>query len=302
MLNYLAEVKPYFLSLQENITQQLLALDKTLEYKEDLWEKEPKGGGGKTRVFQKGSIFEKAGVNFSHVQGESLPKAATLTRPHLHKRPYHAVGVSVVIHPDNPYVPTTHANVRFLIVDSDPITWWFGGGYDLTPYYGFEEDCIHWHQSAKNACDPYGKDIYPTFKKNCDEYFYLKHRQEARGIGGLFFDNLNQPDFETCFALTKSIGTSFMQAYMPIVLKRKEHSYTEHEKKFQLYRRGRYVEFNLLYDRGTLFGLESNGRTESILMSMPPEVIWEYNWQPKENSQELKLYTDFLPAKSWIND
>ena len=295
-------VKQYLLELQRNICSQLEALDNQGRFISDEWAR-PEGGGGLTRVMDKGLIFEKAGVNFSHVQGEQLPASASATRPELSGCQFTALGVSLVIHPHNPYVPTTHANVRFFIAEKPghaPI-WWFGGGFDLTPYYGFEEDCKHWHTCAKAACDPFGEDLYTKFKNWCDQYFYIKHRQEARGIGGLFFDDYNDISFEHSFGLMQSIGDHFIKAYEPIVTKRHGLSYTEEEKTFQRYRRGRYVEYNLVYDRGTLFGLQSNGRTESILMSLPPEVIWRYNWRPEVGSPEEQLYTKFLPIREWIS-
>ena len=300
-VNSIELVKSYLLQLQHNICMSLEKLDEKAQFMEDAWTR-PQGGGGLTRVLDKGGVFAKAGVNFSHVTGGQLPASASAHRPELAGRKFSALGVSLVIHPDNPYIPTTHANVRFFIAEKEnaaPI-WWFGGGFDLTPYYGFEEDCQHWHQIAFNACQPFGKAIYPRFKSWCDDYFYLKHRQEARGIGGLFFDDYNEQGFEHSFALTQSIGDHFIKAYGPIVERRRSLPFGDREKAFQLYRRGRYVEFNLVYDRGTLFGLQSEGRTESILMSLPPEVHWTYNWQPEKNSAEEKLYTDFLPAKNWL--
>ena len=249
-----------------------------------------------------GKVFEKAGVNFSHVTGKNLPPSATANRPELSGRTFTAMGVSLVIHPNNPFIPTSHANVRFFIAEKEgeaPV-WWFGGGFDLTPYYGFEEDCIFWHEVARNACQPFGDDVYPRFKKWCDEYFYLKHRQEARGVGGLFFDDLNEQSFEHSFGLMKSIGDHYTKAYCPIVKKRMNHPFIENHKEFQRFRRGRYVEYNLIYDRGTIFGLQSGGRTESILMSLPPEVNWGYQWQPEEGSEESRLYTDFLPVRDWL--
>ncbi|MFI4962946.1 MAG: oxygen-dependent coproporphyrinogen oxidase [Legionellales bacterium] len=294
-------VKDYLLSLQNTICQALEGLDAKAQFIEDTWQR-PTGGGGITRLMTKGSVFEKVGVNYSHVCGENLPASATANRPELAERNFKALGLSLVIHPDNPYIPTTHANVRFFIAEkegADPV-WWFGGGFDLTPYYGFREDCIHWHQTAYEACRPFGAEIYPKFKRWCDDYFFLKHRNEARGIGGLFFDDYNAISFEHSFALMQSIGDHFLKGYAPIVSKRLSHSFAEREKTFQKYRRGRYVEFNLLYDRGTLFGLQSGGRTESILMSLPPEVTWDYNWQPVDKSPEAELYTEFLPAQDWI--
>jgi coproporphyrinogen III oxidase len=295
------QVKTYFLQLQNTICSALEKLDGSSQFIEDAWTR-AEGGGGITRIMNKGNLFAKAGVNFSHVSGHKLPPSASAMRPELADRQFSALGVSLVIHPENPYIPTTHANIRFFVAEKKdlPSIWWFGGGFDLTPYYGFEEDCRHWHQTASDACAPFGNDLYPRFKAWCDQYFYLKHRQEARGIGGLFFDDFNEQSFEHSFGLTKSVGDHFIKAYVPIVLRRKSLPFTEREKSFQLYRRGRYVEFNLIYDRGTLFGLQSGGRTESILMSLPPEVHWEYNWQPEENSAEARLYTDYLPAKDWI--
>ncbi|MDR3501378.1 MAG: oxygen-dependent coproporphyrinogen oxidase [Legionella sp.] len=296
------QVKAYLLQLQDNICTVIEDLDGRSRFVEDAW-KRPAGGGGLTRVLTQGKVFAKAGVNFSHVSGEQLPPSASAHRPELAGRKFSALGVSLVIHPDNPYIPTSHANVRFFIAEKEgsaPI-WWFGGGFDLTPYYGFEEDCRHWHQIALNACQPFGEDIYPRFKKWCDEYFFIKHRNEARGIGGLFFDDYNEVNFEHSFALMQSIGDHYIKAYAPIVSLRKEHPFGAQEKTFQNYRRGRYVEFNLVYDRGTLFGLQSGGRTESILMSLPPDVSWTYNWQPEENSSEAKLYSNFLPPRDWLS-
>lgn len=295
------DVKSYLLALHNELCTHITQLDGTAQFHEDAWVR-PAGGGGITRVLANGKIFAKGGVNFSQVSGDSLPPTASAHRPELAGRTFTALGVSLVLHPDNPYIPTAHANVRFFLAEkegSNPV-WWFGGGYDLTPYYGFEEDCIHWHQTALDACSPFGDDLYLKFKKWCDEYFFIKHRNEARGIGGLFFDDYNEKNFEHSFGLMKSIGNHFIKAYAPIVLRRKDHSFGEREKAFQMYRRGRYVEFNLVYDRGTLFGLQSGGRTESILMSLPPEVRWEYDWQPEPNSDEAKLYTDFLPARDWL--
>ncbi|KTD06510.1 oxygen-dependent coproporphyrinogen III oxidase [Legionella gratiana] len=299
--NAIAQVKTYLLQLQNTICSRLENLDKQARFIEDAWQRSA-GGGGITRVLTQGLVFEKAGVNFSHVSGTHLPASASAHRPELAGRNFNALGVSLVIHPDNPYVPTSHANVRFFIAEkenAEPV-WWFGGGFDLTPYYGFEEDCQHWHQTAFEACQPFGQSIYPKFKQWCDDYFFIKHRNEARGIGGLFFDDYNEISFDHSFSLMQSIGNHYIEAYAPIVSRRKNHPFSEREKAFQKYRRGRYVEFNLVYDRGTLFGLQSNGRTESILMSLPPEVTWEYNWHPEENSAEAKLYTDFLPQRNWL--
>ena len=296
-------VRDYLLGLQDHICQQLEIVDGQEKFVEDAWERtDGLAGGGRTRVLNDGAVFEQGGVNFSHVRGTSMPASATANRPELAGRSFEAIGVSLVIHPKNPFAPTSHANVRFFIAEKEgeePI-WWFGGGYDLTPYYGFEEDAIHWHQTAKNACDPFGDDVYPKLKKWCDDYFYLKHRDETRGAGCLFFDDLNEGGFKHCFAFLQSVGNSYIDAYVPIVKRRKDTQYGEREYDFQLYRRGRYVEFNLVYDRGTLFGLQSGGRTESILMSLPPLVKWRYNWQPEPGSDEAKLYEVFLKPQDWL--
>jgi coproporphyrinogen III oxidase len=300
-MNDIETVHEYLLNLQDLITNALQALDHDLRIQKDDWLR-AEGGGGISCVMNQGKVFEQAGVNFSHVFGKNLPSSATTQRPELKGRSFQALGVSLVIHPLNPYIPTTHMNVRFFNAERDneePI-WWFGGGFDLTPYYGFEEDAKHWHETAKAACIEFGEDIYPRYKQWCDEYFYLKHRQEPRGIGGLFFDDLNDWGFEKCFALMQSIGDHFLPAYLPIVERRKDTAYSERERNFQLYRRGRYVEFNLVYDRGTLFGLQSGGRTESILMSLPPKVHWQYNWQPEPGSPEAELYENFLKPKDWV--
>ncbi len=303
-MNYpdIERIKAYLQSLQDTICQKITELDGKETFLEQTWER-AEGGGGRSRVLTHGALFEQAGVNFSHIKGEKMPASATAHRPELAGRSYQAMGVSLVIHPLNPYVPTTHANVRFFIAEkegADPV-WWFGGGFDLTPYYGFEEDAIHWHTVANELCTPYGTEVYPKYKQWCDDYFFLKHRNEPRGIGGLFYDDLNQWDFESCFAFTQDVGNGFLQAYVPIVEKRREIPWGERERQFQLYRRGRYVEFNLVWDRGTLFGLQSGGRTESILMSMPPLVRWEYDYHPKAGSPEAKLYTDFLiTGKDWL--
>jgi len=293
-------VKQYLLNLQDQICSALEQEDGKARFNEDNWQRE-EGGGGRTRVLTHGKVFEQAGINFSEVQGASMPGSATAHRPELEGRSFQAMGVSLVIHPHNPYVPTSHANVRFFIAEKEgePPVWWFGGGFDLTPYYPFKEDVIHWHQTSKDACDPFGKDIYPRYKKWCDEYFYLKHRNETRGVGGLFFDDLNEWGFDRCFAFMQSIGNHYVKAYQPIVNKRKAHDYGERERDFQLYRRGRYVEFNLVYDRGTLFGLQSGGRTESILMSLPPLVKWRYNWSPDAGSDEAMLY-EMLKPTDWL--
>ncbi|MGI1670724.1 MAG: oxygen-dependent coproporphyrinogen oxidase [Neptuniibacter sp.] len=294
-------VKEYLLSLQDNICNQLEAVDGSGKFEEDSWDREA-GGGGRTRVLANGAIVEKGGVNFSHVFGDKLPASATAHRPELAGRTFQAMGVSLVIHPNNPYIPTSHANVRFFIAEkegSEPV-WWFGGGFDLTPYYGNDEDCKYWHQTAKNACDPFGEDIYPRFKEWCDDYFYLKHRDEPRGIGGLFFDDLNEYGFEKSFALMRSIGDAYIEAYRPIVERNKDKPFGERQKDFQLHRRGRYVEFNLVFDRGTLFGLQSGGRTESILMSLPPEVRWGYDWKPEPGTEEAVLYERYLKPRNWL--
>lgn len=297
-----APVSSYLLDLQERICEAIERLEEDGHgFREDQWQRE-EGGGGRSRVLEDGAVFEKAGINFSHVHGGQLPASATAQRPELAGRSFEALGVSLVIHPRNPYIPTSHANVRFFIAQKEnaaPV-WWFGGGFDLTPYYGFEEDAVHWHQTARQACDPFGADTYPRYKKWCDDYFYLKHRAEPRGIGGLFFDDLNEPDFENSFAFMRSVGDHYIPAYTPIVEKRRDHPYGERERDFQLYRRGRYVEFNLVYDRGTLFGLQTGGRTESILMSLPPVVKWRYDWQPEAGSPEAELYDKFLKPGDWI--
>ena len=297
----LQAVKNYLLDLQDRICRELAHEDGRAQFQEDAWQR-AEGGGGRTRVLTEGAVFEQAGVNFSHVSGQQLPASATAHRPELAGRAWQALGVSLVIHPHNPYVPTSHANVRFFIAErpgSEPV-WWFGGGFDLTPFYPFEEDAIHWHHTAKTACEPFGADCYPRYKKWCDEYFFLKHRNETRGIGGLFFDDLHEPGFEHSFGFMRSVGDHYLAAYLPIVQKRKHTAYGERERDFQLYRRGRYVEFNLVYDRGTLFGLQSGGRTESILMSLPPLVKWRYNWQPQPGTPEARLYDEFLKPRDWL--
>ena len=300
MIKNSQSVRDYFLTLQNKITEKLQEQE-TVSFIEDKWKRE-EGGGGQSRILENGDIFEKAGINFSDVQGKHLPASATNKRPNLENASFRAMGISLVFHPRNPFVPTCHMNLRFFSVmkDEEEITWWFGGGYDLTPYYGFEEDAIHWHRTAHEACEPFGQSIYPEFKKACDRYFYLPHRNEPRGIGGIFFDDYNEVDFQHSFALTQSVGNSFLPAYMPIVEKRKNTPFNDSHKKFQHYRRGRYVEFNLVYDRGTLFGLQSNGRTESILMSLPPQVNWTYDYKPDSNSEEALLYQNFLIEKDWL--
>lgn len=294
-------VKAYLLDLQHRICAELEQEDGAATFLEDVWQREG-GGGGCTRLLRHGGVFEQAGVNFSHVYGERLPPSATAQRPELAGCRFQALGVSVVVHPSNPYVPTSHANVRFFIATAEgrsPI-WWFGGGFDLTPYYGFEDDCVHWHLTALAACKPFGPEVYPRFKRWCDDYFFLKHRGEPRGIGGLFFDDLNEWGFERGFAFMRSVGDHYLAAYRPIVARRKDVAYGARERDFQLYRRGRYVEFNLVYDRGTLFGLQSGGRTESILMSLPPVVHWRYNWAPQPGTQEGDLYERYLRPRDWL--
>lgn len=296
-------VHRYLLELQATICDRLEAVDGEGQFVADSWDR-PEGGGGISRVITDGRVFEKGGVNFSHVMGATMPPSATAHRPHLAGAPWQAMGVSLVMHPKNPYVPTSHANVRFFVATpegGEPV-WWFGGGYDLTPYYGFDEDCRQWHQTARAACQPFGEDIYPRYKQWCDEYFYLKHRQEPRGVGGLFFDDHNTGHFAEDFGLMQAVGSSFIAAYEPIVQRRKDHPWGERERDFQLYRRGRYVEFNLVYDRGTLFGLQSGGRTESILMSLPPLVRWDYNQVPEPGSEEARLTEHFLTGRNWLED
>lgn len=295
-------VKSYLLQLQQNICDGLEAMDQHADFREDRWDRDT-GGSGITRVIEGGNVIEKGGVNFSHVFGSSLPASATSKRPELAGCSFQAMGVSLVIHPRNPYAPTSHANVRFFIAEKegqDPV-WWFGGGYDLTPYYGFDEDCIHWHETAKIACEPFGDGVYEKYKDWCDEYFYLPHRKEPRGIGGLFFDDHNEWGFDKTFAFMQAVGDSYLDAYTPILQRRKDLPFGEKEKHFQQYRRGRYVEFNLVLDRGTIFGLQSGvGRIESILMSLPPQVRWEYDWHPEAGSEEARLYTDYLKPKNWV--
>lgn len=297
------KVKAYLLKLQDNICNALEGEEPETRFIEDLWERS-EGGGGRTRVLSGGQTFEQGGVNFSHVWGFNLPPSATAIRPDLANRKYQAMGVSLVIHPNNPYVPTSHANVRLFIAEkeNEPTIWWFGGGFDLTPYYPFEDDVIQWHQCAKAACEPFGEKVYDNHKKWCDDYFFLKHRNETRGVGGLFFDDLNEWGFEKCFAYMQSVGNHYIKAYLPIVQKRKGTPFGERERNFQLYRRGRYVEYNLVYDRGTLFGLQSGGRTESILMSLPPVVHWKYNWKPEDGSPEATLYERYLKPQDWLGD
>ena len=298
----IGQVKKYLVQLQESICSDLESLDGRAIFEIDRWTKEDGSGSGITSVICDGNVFEKGGVNFSIVEGNKMPKSASALRPELEGRKYTALGVSLVMHPENPYIPTVHANVRFFVAEESgkkPI-WWFGGGFDLTPFYGFDEDVVHWHTTAKKACLPFGEKVYSKYKKWCDDYFYLEHRNEQRGIGGLFFDDLNEGGFDRCFEFMKSVGDHFSEAYLPIVIKRKDTPYGEKERNFQLYRRGRYVEFNLIYDRGTLFGLQSGGRTESILMSMPPEVKWSYQLQVEKDSEEGKLYNHYLKPKEWV--
>ena len=296
----LDNIKRYFTSLQDNIVSRMEALDGGA-FRRDAWTR-PKGGGGVSKLIENSNLLERGGVNFSHVRGETLPPSASASRPELAGRSFEAMGVSLVLHPKNPYVPTVHMNVRFFYAGkdgADPV-WWFGGGMDLTPYYGFEEDAVHFHSKCRKSLEPFGSDFHPRFKSWCDRYFFLKHRDEPRGIGGIFFDDLSEPDFEFCFALTRSVGDHFLDAYIPIAERRRDLAYGERERDFQAYRRGRYVEFNLVFDRGTLFGLQSGGRTESILMSLPPIVKWRYDWKPEPGSPEARLYDVFLTGKDWV--
>ena len=296
-------VKKYLIELQQSICSEVELIEGGAKFAQDSWTRVDKRGSGLTNILSNGNIFEKGGINYSIITGDKMPKSATALRPELEGRKYTALGVSLVLHPENPFIPTAHANVRFFIAEEqgkNPI-WWFGGGFDLTPYYGFDEDAVHWHQTAKKACMPFGEDVYPKYKKWCDDYFYLDHRDEQRGIGGLFFDDFNSGSFDECFDFMKSVGNHFSEAYLPIVRKRMSTPYTENEKDFQLYRRGRYVEFNLIHDRGTLFGLQSGGRTESILMSLPPTVKWSYQFKTKPNSEEEKLTSYFLKPRDWVS-
>ena len=297
-------VESYLRGLQQRIVDALAALDGQT-FRQDHWTR-PAGGGGVSCLIEEGHLIERGGVNFSHVMGDQLPPSASAHRSELAGRPFEAMGVSLVMHPRNPYCPTAHMNVRYFVAhppkqepEAAPV-FWFGGGMDLTPYYGFHEDAVHFHQTCRDALTPHGADYYPRFKDWCDRYFFLKHRNEARGVGGVFYDDLNEPDFEASFALTRSVGDAFIDAYTPILMRRRDHPWGERERDFQAYRRGRYVEFNLVYDRGTLFGLQSGGRTESILMSMPPIVKWRYDWHPEAGSPEATLYTDFLPHRNWL--
>ena len=297
----LAAVREFFAGLQQTIVARLSDADGRA-FRRDEWAR-PEGGGGVTQILEDGGVFERAGVNFSHVSGASLPPSASAGRPELAGRSFQALGASLVLHPRNPYVPTVHMNVRFFVAERPGAgaVWWFGGGMDLTPYYPFAEDARHFHRACRDALAPFGAERYPRYKKWCDDYFHLKHRGEPRGIGGVFYDDLSEPDFETCFALTRSVGDGFLAAYLPILERRKDLLYGARERAFQAYRRGRYVEFNLVYDRGTLFGLQSGGRTESILMSLPPRVEWRYDWKPEPGSPEEKLYTEFLVPKDWAD-
>ena len=293
-------VKQYLTDLHDRITDALERMD-TAKFRRDPWHR-PEGGGGESRILSEGSVFERAGVSFSHVFGASMPQSATQQRPEVAGAPFEAMGISLVLHPRNPYAPTTHANVRFLIAtprDTAPV-WWFGGGFDLTPYYAFDEDVLHWHTTARAACLPFGAGVYEKYKDWCDRYFFLPHRNETRGVGGLFFDDLNEGGFDRSFGLLRSVGDHFLSAYLPILERRKDLPFGERERAFQLYRRGRYVEFNLVYDRGTLFGLQSRGRAESILMSLPPLVRWEYDWHPLPGSSEARLYSDFLRPRDYL--
>ncbi|MGD8207643.1 MAG: oxygen-dependent coproporphyrinogen oxidase [Thiohalocapsa sp.] len=303
----IAAVRSYLLSLQDQICSALADEDGASGFREDAWAR-PAGGGGRSRILEDGAVFEKGGINFSDVQGDMLPQSASASRPELAGRSFRAMGVSLVMHPRNPYVPTSHMNVRFFVAEKpgEPPVWWFGGGFDLTPYYGYDEDVIHWHRTARRACDGFGGDdgaaVHARFKAWCDRYFFVKHRGEPRGVGGLFFDDLNEWGFARCFAFMRSVGDHYLPAYRPIVARRKGQPYGEAERAFQRYRRGRYVEFNLVYDRGTLFGLQSGGRTESILMSLPPEVSWRYDWRPEPGSPEARLYEHFLVPRDWLSD
>jgi coproporphyrinogen III oxidase len=293
-----AAVKAYLLGLQARIVGALEALDGT-PFRTDSWVR-PEGGGGTSRLVEEGRFFERGGVNFSHVTGSKLPPSASAHRPEIAGHPWEAMGVSLVLHPRNPHAPTVHMNVRFFATTGDKPVWWFGGGMDLTPYYGYAEDARHFHQACRNALDPFGSQYHPRFKKWCDDYFFLRHRGEARGVGGIFFDDFSELGFEQSFALTQSAGDAFLPGYLPIAERRKDVPYGERERDFQAYRRGRYVEFNLVYDRGTLFGLQSGGRTEAILMSLPPVVKWRYDWTPEPGSAEAGLYSDFLVARDWV--
>jgi coproporphyrinogen III oxidase len=299
-MNTITKIETYLLNLQATISTAL-AQEDGKSFLEDNWQRQ-NGGGGKTLILEDGDLFEKAGVNFSHVYGDQLPPSATVSRPELSGRNWRALGVSLVIHPRNPYVPTSHANIRFFVAEKPghEAVWWFGGGFDLTPYYPFFDDVVAWHQNAKDLCDPFGEEIYPQYKAACDQYFYLKHRNETRGVGGIFFDDLNHWDFDRCFDFTQAVGDHYLPGYMPIVQRRKKMDFGDREREFQCYRRGRYVEFNLVFDRGTLFGLQSGGRTESILMSLPSPVTWRYGWEPEPDSPEAELQA-YLQPREWLS-
>lgn len=300
-MNNFDQVKKYLQGLQNQICSSIEELDGEAKFARDAWQRAD-GGGGESRVLADGKVFEQAGVGFSHVFGDEMPPSATKHRPDLAGETFQAVGVSLVFHPQNPYVPTTHANFRFFSAGEEKPVWWFGGGFDLTPYYPFHEDVLHWHKTAQAACDPFGTHLYAEYKDWCDKYFYLEHRGETRGVGGLFFDDINAAGFDDSFAFLRSVGDAFLPAYRPIVENRIDHAFGDRQREFQLYRRGRYVEFNLIYDRGTLFGLQSGGRTESILMSLPPRVRWEYNWQPEAGSAEAELYERYLQPRDWLGE
>jgi len=301
--NEIQSVDNYFQAMQTKICASLEEIDGRGLFHNDPWERSD-GGGGTTCVMREGNIFEQAAVGYSNIQGKQMPPSATIKRPELAGKSFLAIGISLVLHPKNPYVPTTHANLRFFSAadTKGKRIWWFGGGFDLTPFYPFHEDVVHWHQKAKEACDPFGEHLYPKYKKWCDEYFFLKHREETRGVGGLFFDDLNEYGFSKTFNFVKAVGDQFLPAYLPIVEARCNHKFSERERQFQLYRRGRYVEFNLIHDRGTLFGLQSGGRVESILMSLPPAVRWEYSWKPQPGSPEAELYKNYLKPRDWLTD
>ena len=301
MASRLEQVRAWLLELQDRISETFGAEDPAAALAEDTWERAG-GGGGRTRVLAGGEVIERGGVNFSHVHGDALPPAATVHRPELAGRGFQALGVSVVVHPLNPYVPASHCNVRYFVAEApgEAPVWWFGGGFDLTPYYGFESDARDWHRTAAALCGEFGEDVYPRFKDWCDRYFFIEHRGEARGVGGLFFDDLDDWGFERCFRFVRGVGQGYLDAYLPIVRRRRATPWTEREREFQLVRRGRYVEFNLVYDRGTLFGLQSGGRAESILMSMPPLVRWRYDWKPAPGSPEAGLVERFLRPRNWI--
>ncbi len=298
----ISAVKEYLLNLQERFSAILEAEDGEQKFHIDTWDR-PQGGGGRTHAMENGPVVERAGVNFSHVYGDNLPPSASAARPELKGRKFEALGLSTIVHPRNPFAPTCHANLRLFVAEKagEAPIWWFGGGFDLTPFYGFDEDCIFWHQQAAAACELFGEDIYTKYKKWADDYFYLPHRKEQRGIGGLFFDDLNAGGFERCFNFIQSVGEHFLAAYQPILNRRKNTPYENHHRDFQCYRRGRYVEFNLIYDRGTLFGLQSGGRTESILISLPTPVHFRYDWQPEPHSQEAKLYERYIVPQDWLN-